>query len=164
MMRCYPERSGIANYGLTPNGVRSGGRWFVRCPRDGIVPVLAALVLAGCTGSEPPRYAPNLNEWPVPSYPNGGGYYAPVPPRTVARPPFAPPHRDEDKQPPRAAPSPAWSAPVSHEAVTARAPAAPPSASSSPSGDTGIPSFGTPLTPPADATECTGYWRICHFY
>jgi hypothetical protein len=21
-----------------------------------------------------------------------------------------------------------------------------------------------PLTPPADATECWGYWRICHFY
>jgi hypothetical protein len=27
-----------------------------------------------------------------------------------------------------------------------------------------FPMPSTPLTPPADATECWGYWRICHFY
>jgi hypothetical protein len=24
--------------------------------------------------------------------------------------------------------------------------------------------FVSPLTPPDDATDCTGWWRICHFY
>jgi hypothetical protein len=27
-----------------------------------------------------------------------------------------------------------------------------------------FPQFVSPLTPPDDATDCTGWWRICHFY
>jgi hypothetical protein len=100
----------------------------------------------------------------VRSYPNVGGSYAPFTPRTVAPPPFAPPRRDDDHQPTQAAPSPIQPAPKAHAVETVAAPAIPPPAHPPPMIDFGTPTFVTPLTPPSDATECLGWWRICHIY
>ncbi len=114
----------------------------------------AALALAGCADAVQPYTpiytAPAAGGW---SYRNGGG---PSAPDTSFRPPpvFLPP--------PVSAPSPSYST---------RATAPPPVSDPPPlrpvdPGPSPLrfwPSV-TFLTPPADATDCTGYWRICHFY
>jgi hypothetical protein len=122
----------------------------------GIVPAFAAMTLAGCTASVAPATYSAPQTAPVPpgwAYRNGGYYapppvVAPVPAPDDARPParrsFIPPAQAETRQPVDPPPL--------------RLPVA---------GDAPGPRFLPPvtlLTPPADATDCTGWWRICHLY
>jgi hypothetical protein len=119
------------------------------------MPVITGVALAGCTASIPvQRYiytAPAPNGW---SYRDDGTYAPPVaPPPPVFSPPVSPPPRSYSFIP--------------------RAPAAPPPVNDPPpplqpvAPDPPALRFLPPvtfLTPPADATDCTGWWRICHFY
>jgi hypothetical protein len=123
-----------------------------------IMPALAVVALAGCTASvQPdtlysvPKTAPVPPGW---AYRNGG-YYAPVAPpvvvpvpapddaRPAARHSFIPPAQAEIRQLP-VDPSP-LRLPVAVDPPRFLPPV-------------------TLLTPPADATDCTGWWRICHLY
>lgn len=123
--------------------------WRLGCA----MPVIAGVALAGCTNSPPP-YTPIYTTtapdgWP---YRNGGTYAPPVAPPPVVSPPVNPP-------------SPSYS-------FVPHAPAAPPPGNDPPPLQPVAPDppalrFLPPvtfLTPPADATDCTGWWRICHFY
>jgi len=123
-----------------------------RGPRRGFAtPVVmagAALALAGCTDSSPiPPYTymytpPAREGWP---YRANGTYTPPV-----------------------AYPRPGSSSPPSYslipraEAALAIPPPLRPVAPDPPR--MGFLPPVTFLTPPADATDCTGWWRICHFY
>lgn len=128
------------------------------------VPVIAgaALALAGCADSVPP-YTPiytataraalgvGPDGW---AYRNGGTY---APPIGYSRPaPVVPP---VSTPPPSYSVIPRAQAPVPvSDPPPLRAVAPDP-----PSGLRFLPSV-TFLTPPTDATDCTGWWRICHLY
>jgi hypothetical protein len=129
-----------------------------------IVPALTALTLAGCTAaSVPPSYTlqstggsmagPDMIGSPIPvilppapvdrqtqAFPKPRGILPP-------QPPAPPPPVDVD---PPAAPLPVKNDPPPLVAIEPPALRFPP--------------LVTPLTPPADATDCTGWWRICHAY
>jgi hypothetical protein len=123
--------------------------------RGRAAPVIAgaALVLAGCTASMPLSY-------PIQSKGTGGTWpIYPVPPPDRQTPIIPNPTGIIPLRPPAAPPS-----------VEGNAPAAPPVKNDPPPlvaiepPALRFPPLVTPLTPPADATDCTGYWRICHFY
>jgi hypothetical protein len=122
--------------------------------RRGAAPVVmagAAFVLAACAGSVPPTYTiqstgtgDTLNDGgytPLPSY---------FPPAPVLPPVSTPPHPRVPAVPPPVT-SPVSDPPPLRPVV----PDPPPR------------QFLPPVTflaPPADATDCTGWWRICHLY
>jgi hypothetical protein len=125
-------------------------------PRPGrAIPVIAAVALlwlAGCTSYQPVEQYP---AW------SGGGYGGTIIPSPSYRPspsyspPSAPqpsggswlvPRAEAEEPPPLRPVSPPELHPVDPDPPALR--------------------FLPPVTlsPPADATECIGWWRICHFY
>jgi hypothetical protein len=109
---------------------------------DCALPVIAlALVLAGCADISP--QAPLFTPAPWPSV-----NAKPAPPTflpPVSRPRFS-------LVPPTEAAPPVKRDPPPLVALAPDPPAL------------RFPPLVTPLTPPADATDCTGWWRICHAY
>jgi hypothetical protein len=118
-------------------------------PAGPIAAAVAAITLAGCTAAAPPAASRNPYVPPGWTYWNGG-YYAPPP-----------------------APAPQLPASRYPEPTSVNIPASvPPSIRDPPplrAVDPDPPVFRSPppiplLSPPADATDCTGWWRTCHLY
>jgi hypothetical protein len=115
--------------------------------RKTAAPVIVGVALGGCTATAPMQQYPMT--WNAPgSYYAPPRYYAPPPnyPALVQPGPVSPPLSARLASPPVNDPPPPLR-PVDPD---------PPA-----------PRFLPPVTllsPPADATDCTGWWRICHFY
>jgi hypothetical protein len=123
--------------------------------------ICGGLLLTGCTASAPsdtlygaPQTA-SVNVPPGWAYRNGG-YYPPVTPPVVV-----PVPAPDDVRPP------AWRSFIPPAQAETRQSVDPPPlrlpVASDPPGPRFLPPV-TLLTPPADATDCTGWWRICHLY
>jgi hypothetical protein len=119
--------------------------WPLR--RVGFVVGIAA-ALAGCAGVQPqaPLFAPAPGSWPSANGEPAPRIFSPPPPPPASPPKLSLVPRAE------AAPSPVRDDPPPLRPVASDPP------------PLRFPPPVTLLTPPADAADCTGWWRICHFY
>jgi hypothetical protein len=133
-------------------------------PLKSLLPVVCAVTLTGCAETLPPAPAPPVTGFggrlpPLPELPpyrgNGGNYTA-----GLAAPYVAPPSRP----PPARLSRPVVTPPVMPQSNAMPMPPPLRSIEDDPPPVIAVTPHIAPLTPPADATECWGYWRICHFY